>query len=441
MNLSCKSNKLILIIGFLFLSSSIILLDFWGLSFVVAVIMIVLAIALYFIFSKKDLFNPLAIYSLFWLGGIGISKLNLSYDQNNWSFYFWLNLILAYVMFVLGYYFVYKKVDVKSLVKIKKYKFGNDRFYLAIVILFILCLTSFILEVIILRFIPLFSAQMEAYKTFHISGVHYFVVTVCILPSLTMIYKSNGGKKKILLINIISFLIPILIVSRQLIILQVVLVVVTYHYFYKKLSLKLILAIGCISIVSFSILSNLRHQNVSYIYRVAHMKTNKESIFTQPYLYVAMSFENLRNIIDNFHSYKLGQNILYPILAFTNTKGFFNDSYKLHYLTNEYFTVSTYLSDIYYDFGVAGVVIIVFLLGCIYSFVYKLILENKELSIITSIHGILTYCIIFSFFVSWFFNPSIWFYTIVILMIVIFCNEGEKDIVSNLLKRFRMKKL
>lgn len=431
MNLNLKSYKGALKFLCILMLAVLVISLINGYSYIFSISIVAISIIIYFFLAQDDLFNPAAVYSLFWLTGVGISNLRLSFDQKNWSLYVWINIILAYVMFMAGYYYTKQKIKINNVFNIKKYKFSNERLYIAIVILTVLCIVAFSIEVAVLKFVPIFSSEMDAYKRFHISGIHYFVVTVGIIPSLTMVYKKNMGTKSIWHINIIASLIPILIVSRQLVLLAVILIVVTYNYLFKKVSFKIVSIISVIAIVAFSIASNLRHQDISYIYRVSNMKTTSLSYLTQPYLYIAMSFENLRNIIEDFHSYKFGMNMLFPIFAFTNTKGFFDYSYKVDYLTNRNFTVSTYLSDIYFDFGIYGVIVITFLLGALHSYVYKFVIR-KQHNMVT-IHSLLSYCLIFSFFTTWYFNATIWFYTIVLLSINLFCNTSEDSKINNII--------
>ncbi|TDT52018.1 O-antigen polymerase [Fonticella tunisiensis] len=406
---------------------SIVIFYFYGLEYTISIGLIATSIFLYIKFSKNDLFNPLGLYSVFWIGAIGLASFRLSNYQHGWTFFMWLNVLLAYFMFIIGYYLMKKFIKINGL-RNTTYLFNNDKLYQSIIILFSLCTLAFSIEVAVLGFIPLFSKSMDAYLRFKISGLHYFTVTIALIPALTIIYKKYGGKKPVMWMNIISFIIPILIVSRQLLIFEVVILIITYNYIVRRISKKFVIVVGIIIVILFSLASNLRHQNLAYIYSVADMKTTKLGILTQPYLYVSMNFENLRNIIENFKDYTLGKNMLFPIFAFTNTKKYFDYTYKTKYLTNPNFNTSTYLSDIYFDFGLIGIVVVTFILGAIYWYVYNIFVKKDKNNLYIVIYSILSYCLIFSFFVPWYFNPTIWFYIIVLSGIYIYTNDNSKII-------------
>lgn len=383
-----------------------------------------IALTSYFHFSKEDVFNPIGVYSVFWLGVAGLANIRISSDQHIWSYYMWVVVILAFVSFCLGY-FVMNKYNKKLSLKKPEVPFSNEKLYNCIFILFIISVVSFIFEAIYLGFIPIFSSKMDAYMNFNIKGVHYFVVSIALIPSLTLAYRKAGGTKKIIIYNIVSFLIPILIVSRQLLLLEIILAMITYHYSIKKIPFRIIFVTAIISIVLFSLSSNLRHQNIEYIKSAANVNIKSNSVLIQPYLYLTINFENLRNIVENFSDYKLGENTGFSVLAFTNTKKYVDFSYKSLYFTNPNFNTSTYLSDIYFDFGIVGVAIIPFMLGLLYCFLYKKYVRNNVNQIMIILYSLLSYCLIFSFFVCWYFNPTIVFYIVMLFIILFYCSRNK----------------
>jgi len=155
------------------------------------------------------------------------------------------------------------------------------------------------------------------------------------------------------------------------------------------------------------------------------MKTRNLGILTQPYLYITINFENLRNIIENFNDYKFGLNMLFPIFAFTKTKNLIDYSYISKYFTNPLFNTSTYLSDIYFDFGIFGVIVINGLLGIIFGYIYLNKLMRKKEIIYIIVYSILCYSLIFVFFVNFFYNPTIWFYLIILFIFNYFIYKNK----------------
>jgi len=213
-----------------------------GIDFTIGIVLIGISAVIFIFTAKKDIFNPIGIFSASWLGAIGLATFRLSNYQLKWSFYTWFVVILAYIMFGLGYIFYSTKLFKFSRCNDIK-KINMEYFYNAIVIFFVVCFMAFLVEVAIEGYIPLFSKRMEAYMEFGISGIHYFTVSIAMLPSISLIYKKMGGTKRVSIINIISVLIPILIVSRQLILFQVIIFLITYNYFVKKIDLKVLFSV------------------------------------------------------------------------------------------------------------------------------------------------------------------------------------------------------
>ena len=218
--------------------------------------------------------------------------------------------------------------------------------------------------------------------------------------------------------------------------LQVVLIILAYNYLIKKIKVRSLIATFLVAIILFSFSFSLRNQNNQYVNDVAKVKVEyQNSILVRPLLYFNMNFENLRNTVENFDDYKLGTNMIFPVLAFTNTKGFVDYSYKEDYWINKHFTTSTYLSDIYYDFGIVGVVVIPFVLGMIYALLYNR--TKKYIGISSVIYFILLFSLIFCFFVNWYYNTTIVFYIVILLLTDIYVNNDSRKYFENIIKRFK----
>lgn len=408
----------------------------------------------YFKLAKGNVFNPLAIVTVFWIGVAGLSNYRFSTDQDKWSLYMFFIVFIAYIMFVLGYMYIYRKKETDK----SERKVNVERLYIAINVITLLAIVGFVLEAYVLKMIPLFSSDMAAYQMFHISGVHYFVVNIGIVPALTISYRACGGKRSIWYLNAISFLIPLLIVSRQLLLFSTIVALVNYNTSYKRVTIKQTIIVALAILVSFSMLLNLRNQSTEYIGSVSNIakhdtnieKDNKENessveinetrnkfVYTiteskifdklvQPYMYLTMNFENLRNIVENFNDYKYGTNMLFPVFAFSNTKGYIDYTYKSKYFNNINFNTNTGLADVYYDFGAIGVMIFSFILGMFFSKYTKYGFKNESNKIKNVMYSVTIYCLIFCFFVSWYANATIWFHIIMLFFTYIYCTRDLK---------------
>ena len=417
------------------------------------IFLILSSICVYFKITSEDLFHPVALFSGFWVGVAGLSNFRLSGFQHKWSIYMFVVVFTVYITFVLGYY-LGKRTKLKT--PISYGKTDVNKLYYALIGVFLATVLCFIAEILILGFVPLFDPRMEAYQLFHVTGLHYFTVTAGILPCLTVVYKGYGGKKATWFINVVAFAIPVLIISRQLLLLQVISSLVVYNYIYKKVSLPMLIIVGLASMIIFSMLLKLRHQDTNYINEVSNITLTEEEegeageehkvsgllnfintnetankVFrklVQPYMYLTMNFENLRNIVENFNDYQYGKHTIFPVFAFTNTKKYVDYSYVEEYLTNENFTTSTFMSDVYYDFGYVGAVLVPLLFGWIFGMNHRSMMEKKSNKLVIAVYSIMVYCLIFSFFVPWYSSPTIWFYMGIIFIMWLASRKDYKSI-------------
>jgi oligosaccharide repeat unit polymerase len=123
--------------------------------------------------------------------------------------------------------------------------------------------------------------------------------------------------------------------------------------------------------------------------------------------YLSMPFDNLLNFIShNLNYFGYGENIISRLLpAFMQ---FNHLSMNIYYnlLPNKYNTVGTYLSWIYFDFGILGILLFNFFIGIISGYVW-FFLKSKRLFV-----SLLLTCLSLIFFSDYFF----YFMTIILLI-------------------------
>lgn len=391
-------------------------------NLVISVVLLIMTIYYFFVFSKEDIFNPMGLFSAVWLGGIFLSSLQLTYDQYNWSPYVWLNMFLIYLSFFLTYVFVKKILNRKKI----EIKVETERLYIIILVLLLISYGSFFTEAYNLGFIPLFSNEMSAYLDFHFLFLHYFTLIIALIPSLTIIYKALGGKRKIALINIMSVIMPIMLVSRQTILFQVILIIVAYHYCIKKIKFRYLVTMVVIGLLLFSLASNLRHQDTNYMYSVANFKNNEQTLLAQPYLYISMNFENLRNAIENSKELHYGVYTLSPYIELLNLGNLFKYNAPA-FLTNQYFNTSTFALPFYLDFGLIGMVLGGIITALISSVSYFLFDKSKSINNI--IYGVIVYCLVFTFFVNFFINLNIIFDIFILSGVFLFSIKNSTSLI------------
>ncbi len=221
------------------------------LSYTIASIyLMVAAIVLFFIIAKKkeNYFSLEAIFTVIWLGTIGLANLKLLDYQRLWSIKTWLVLSFSYFVFI----FFMNIGSTLRLFKcekfIDKFDFTNinpDKLFIVCMIFGVLSLIGFYITVIKCGFIPFFSNDINAYAKFY---TKYVMITNFLIINIPICYfcLKNTTKiiKKIFLIVVIftqMFLIPILMVNRGVFLIGALLFSCTYIHLNNKSYIKVIL--------------------------------------------------------------------------------------------------------------------------------------------------------------------------------------------------------
>ena len=325
---------------------------------------------------------------------------------------------------------------------------------------------------LVLGYVPLFTVDTpHAYSYFHISGVHYFTVSCVLAPPLFVLYldmlvrhcrrscPGTAEEKELAVLlrcgglgygprmflaaacTAAALCIPLLCVSRFQLIFALLLGAFT------KLSLpgggrpgkRLILGAGILLLCLIPLYIGLtvaRAHDVAYLNGIFEMKDPGTPIFfTQPYMYVANNFDNFNCLVRELPAggHTLGLRMLFPLWALTGLKFLFPQlvSFPL-YVTKTELTTVTLFYDAYYDFGLLGVALLGLLLGAAYGIFLKktgLFQRERPLGIrgtgLCLIYAQLAFYLLFSFFTTWFSNPTTWFYLAVSLVICIYI--GKED--------------
>ena len=208
-----------------------------------------------------NLLDLKALFSLFFVGGQGISCLKLSRLQTDWASMTWLCFFCAVVCFRLACDLVGKKLSSEreaakegqsgersvqaepGFAVLGNGEQGNRYdvwIFRAVILLTALSLAAFLLEAAILGYVPfLVRGVPHAYSYFHISGVHYVTVSCVLVPSMAVLWwfytggfrgeKRNKRKTALVCGAVLAALaIPILCVSRFQLIFGVILAVLTF---------------------------------------------------------------------------------------------------------------------------------------------------------------------------------------------------------------------
>lgn len=409
--------------------------------------------AMYYILRTGKLTDFRVLLLLSWLGGEGIAAFKLSNLQSIWTTETWLAFGGFFLCFLVAFELTEKLEVQRRTVKPKKKKFRlerilqdregmEQRLYQSIWIVCIISMATFLIEVLILKFIPLFDFQDKpTYDLFHVTGLHYFTVSCMFTHSLTLIYflqnKEAALKKKKPLIwaNAISLSIPIMCVSKFQFLLTVMLPIIIflqmegdiYKINWKKWFPKIVAAAVVIGMV-LAVLVLRRNYQEGYLESIFEMKNPKmPMLFQYVYIYIANNFDNFNCMTMQLPTHAYGMKELFPIFALSGMKFVFPQlvNYPI-YTTKAELTTLTIIYDAYYDFGLIGVLVFGMVLGCICSLIHRWS-NQRKVPFAQLFYALTAICILLAFFSTWFSNPTIWFWYVISGMLWIYVSGIWKN--------------
>lgn len=425
--------------------------------------MILLAIFLCFAeikFSKRVI-NVRGLFALGFIGGFGLSLLKLSKLSQDYNIMTFIAVYIAYFSLYSGV-FLREKKQANGLInnqaeKLKKSESALLSQEILIIVLLVVTFVSFVIEVAILKFIPLFTlATPHAYSTFHVFMLHYITTFYSFIPCFALCNYFVEPKRKnsrvLLIVSCVYVVIMALfMVSRSQLILSIVLSLFIIIIYKTRKTGKIVLNKNSIVIVSFSLVVFLglylaitisRAHDVEYLNGIFEMKNEKMPIFiTQPYMYIAHNFENLNYMINNIFRLTFGRRVLYPFFTLTFIKKFFPivvDS--PYYIIKEELSTVTIIYDFYYDFGVVGVAVFCFIIGYVGKALedraYKVAMQDEpdKNNYTLILFSLYSYFMLFSFFQTYFSLTDTWVYIIILSLIMLLFNmnkESQKKLNAN----------
>ena len=373
--------------------------------------------------KSGSLIHLRGIFSLAWVGGQGISCLKLSRLQGPWSVMTWLCFLAAFAGFYLTFEYLTwrypgRRGPRREGPRWNYFRDAEGRIFISMAVILTVSVLCFILEAAVLGYVPFFLRGVpHAYSEFHITGVHYFTVSCVLVPALSVIYlysnqgRSPGKCRAVLAMDVVAVLIPILCVSRFQLILGVALAVLTYMAMDSRVPVWYGLAAAAALVPFYIRLTIARSHDVEYLNGIFEMKNAAMPIFiTQPYMYVANNYDNFNCLVENLAGHTFGLKMLFPLWALTGLKFLKPELVNFQIFVNkEELTTLTLFYDAYYDFGIAGVLLLSCVLGALAWYLMGLLKKMRNPV------GYLFYAQIamyfaLSFFTTWFSNPTTWFW-------------------------------
>lgn len=383
-----------------------------------------------------NLLHLRGLFSAFWVGGQGFACLKLSHLQTDWALLTWVCFFLAFAGFWLTF-------EVLERLFGEEDHFGTGRrrvrtvvrpVFQCMVVMTILSVAAFCIEAALLGYIPLFVRGVpHAYSEFHVTGLHYITVSCVLIPALCVVFFMQGGSRSgvknvlAIVMALIAVAIPMLCVSRFQLIFAVVLALFTYCACKKRVPFWIVPAVFLLLVPLYVILTVARSHDVAYLNGIFEMKNSKMPIFiSQPYIYIANNYENFNCLVEALPAHTWGIRMLFPLWALTGLKFFYPYliSFPI-YVDKAELTTVTLFYDAYYDFGVVGVVIFACILGTV---CFLLAEKRKEMRnpIGYLFYGQMAIYMMFSFFTTWFSNPTTWFYFLVTGIMAVHCGRRRR---------------
>lgn len=343
-----------------------------------------------------DFLSPARVFILLWSFVIGITDLKLSFLQSNWTYYNWFLVLLGLTTFILGIYISFiinlnnpvLTIDAIRL-KNRNIKINENFLYKFIVIYFILYVIAYIIEWQVEGYIPLISAQPEmARKMYGIFGVHLIVQSINVILFLILEYfifiRANKSKKFflffILIITTVTFA---LLLQRYNFIMLILMGISLFYYSGRKVNVRTFVIFAAIIISFVYGIQTLRESNLflSYFYYLSDMKFSpRYAELTIPYMYISMNLETFVKYSSQLDHHSYGFFTLDFLTALAGVKHYILEYFNFEKFKsiNGYNTYPFYW-PYFYDFGIAGLAIIPFILGFIFSEFYYLLRKYPSL--------------------------------------------------------------
>lgn len=433
-----ERNKIILEYGTYMLSffvSYIASLAKW--YYASGIILIVEAVYLYvhWVRESGSFVELRALFTLAWVGGQGISCLKLSTLQDTWSYITWLSFFVIYIAFGIGYEWgrKYSRVEGKEPEKNKK---KADRLFRCIMLLLVVSAGCFVIEIIRIGYIPVFSDEPYSYSYFRMSALHYLhycAISCILIPGLTVLWKKIDSEESkwrngaIIIVNIVAFAVPFLYVSRFQFLFEIGVAAVIYILVNKNMRKSTLVLLGLVVCAAYVVITLSQKRDAIYLNNVFKMKYTHMPVFlTQPYIYIANNYDNFDCLVKNLPKFSYGLRMLFPFVSLTGLKFVMPNLVPATvYLTSTELTTFTMFYDAYYDFGVIGVFVIALLIGVVAKVIIDII-KKSDNPVVYLLYGQIAVYLALAFFTTWFSSPATWFWLIITGMIYCYVGYDKK---------------
>lgn len=385
----------------------------------------------------KDVFAPWGLFAVVWLTAVGISNLQLSSLQTEWSADLWGVLLLGGGSFLFGSLlmsvpFLSKKVsglDTRRPRTDPAAEMNRRRLRRAIQGLFILSVGVYVYEAYHVGGLPLLAENpLQTYINFPLPYIHYVAMSMIPLCSLIGVYFCLYSKPwwmRVMLVVVLLLLLARL--ARWEVIWAVTGFVSMRHYLGRRWKLRRIIVFVLVLISAAAVLGDVRtvQEGAGYIADISGLDLSPRwNFFAWPYSYFAISIEHLGmeiSAIQETKRYTFGRRTALPLLAVMRMK---------HAIPAEPIApvligggTATFLSPYYADFGLLGVVVLPFLLGMFVSGVYYLAAISRSRVLWTLVYSMMLMPVLAVGSNAMFVYPAVYVHMGVLMSVYLICKR------------------
>lgn len=416
-----------------FFTAISIILDIYDMHVAGGLVLVALAVVLagYFYWRDGLLCSFPLLISLFWLLGEGLALMQLSKLQSDWIWQTWASFIAFYLFFLLSYdaasaFGLRRRIREQHASSISLEE-SQRRLFNCIIAVCAISFSTFITEIVILGYIPIFSRETHAYNEFHVTGVHYFTVSCMFTHALSAIYilrenrRLTGREKAVLIVcNALSLSIPILCISKFQLVLTAALPIIIYLLMRpntdRRKILTIVAAAAAVLAIAAVVMTFRRNYEEGYLDSIFQMKdSNMPMAFQYVYMYIANNYSNFNcltsELASGSMSYAMGLKQLFPVFALTGMKFIYPALVNFPQpVTIAELTTLTIIYDAYYDFGLVGVILFAILLGVVCACLSLRVRKGVINPLFYLFYAQIALYMALSFFSAWFSLPSVWFW-------------------------------
>ncbi len=350
--------------------------------------------------KNADFLSPARLFGLLWAFIFGLVEFKFSYLQNSWTTFDWLMVLFGLLTFLFGTYISFTINLNKPFLHLSEIKkklgetFINERnLFRFIIIYFVICTISFTIEWQIMGYIPIFTSDPgKARVIFGVYGLRYISSSFNVVLFLIMMYfifvKDHTSKKYVLsFIFLISFGNYILFVQRYGFFLILLMGFCVFYYSGRKINAKIVILFIIVLSGFVILIQSLRTTEIAQliVYYDSKMKFSSDyAVFTIPYMYLSMNVENFVKYFSHIENFRYGLHTFDFISEATTARlllfDYFNYS-KTKFYIGGYNTYPFYW-PYYLDFGIAGLAMIPFILGFVFSEIYYSLHRNPTILVL-----------------------------------------------------------